>query len=127
MARDFRIVTNVRVERLQDMTLEDTLREGFLPTLECKRGYKFIHNISSCNVDNIVTPFTRCGFKMELKTKETCPECGKTMYIENLNKISKEASLWFTTLWNSTAPKGYKWEDNPYVFVYEFEKVEAVK
>lgn len=28
-------------------------------------------------------------------------------------------------LWNKTAPKGYKWEDNPYVFVYEFEKVEV--
>ena len=26
--------------------------------------------------------------------------------------------------WNKTAPKGDKWEDNPYVFVYEFERVE---
>jgi len=24
---------------------------------------------------------------------------------------------------NSTAPKNYKWEDNPYVFVYEFKRV----
>ncbi|RZV13681.1 hypothetical protein D3M61_07300 [Aliarcobacter butzleri] len=31
----------------------------------------------------------------------------------------------FVTLWNSTAKDGYKWEDNPYVFVYEFEKVEV--
>lgn len=31
----------------------------------------------------------------------------------------------FETLWNSTAKDGYKWEDNPYVFVYEFEKVEV--
>lgn len=30
----------------------------------------------------------------------------------------------FKILWNSTAPKCYKWEDNPYVFVYEFERVE---
>ena len=27
-------------------------------------------------------------------------------------------------LWNSTSKDGYKWEDNPYVFVYEFERVE---
>ena len=25
--------------------------------------------------------------------------------------------------WNSTAKDGYKWEDNPYVFVYEFERI----
>ena len=27
-------------------------------------------------------------------------------------------------LWKSTAKDGYKWEDNPHVFVYEFERVE---
>lgn len=27
----------------------------------------------------------------------------------------------FMELWNSTAKDGYRWEDNPYVFVYEFE------
>ena len=30
---------------------------------------------------------------------------------------------WYIDLWNKTAPKGYKWDDNPYVFVYEFERV----
>lgn len=29
----------------------------------------------------------------------------------------------FVNIWNSTAKDGYKWEDNPYVFVYEFERV----
>lgn len=33
---------------------------------------------------------------------------------------------YFKILWNKTAPKSYKWEDNPYVFVYEFEKVEVL-
>ena len=31
---------------------------------------------------------------------------------------------WWETLWNSTSKDGYKWEDNPYVFVYEFERVD---
>lgn len=31
---------------------------------------------------------------------------------------------WWINLWDSTAKDGYKWEDNPYVFVYEFERVE---
>ena len=31
---------------------------------------------------------------------------------------------WWINLWNSTAKDGCKWEDNPYVFVYEFERIE---
>ncbi len=34
--------------------------------------------------------------------------------------------LW-KNLWNSTSKKGHKWEDNPYVFVYKFEKIEGIK
>lgn len=29
----------------------------------------------------------------------------------------------YRDLWNSTAKDGYKWENNPYVFVYEFKRV----
>lgn len=35
------------------------------------------------------------------------------------------ASEWWQDLWNSTAGDGFKWNDNPFVFVYEFERVEA--
>ena len=31
---------------------------------------------------------------------------------------------WWEELWNSTSKDGYKWEDNPYVFVYEFERIQ---
>jgi len=71
MARIFLRVTNVRVERLQDITYEDILREG----------YKY--------TDKEYNAFD-----------------------------------WWINLWNKTAPKEYKWKDNPYVFVYEFEKAE---
>jgi hypothetical protein len=30
----------------------------------------------------------------------------------------------FMRVWNSVAKDGFKWNDNPYVFVYEFERVE---
>ena len=33
----------------------------------------------------------------------------------------------FKDTWNSTTKDGYKWEYNPYVFVYEFERVEDEK
>jgi len=43
---------------------------------------------------------------------------GEVDYCEDL------ANEWWINLWNSTSKDGYKWEDNPYVFVYEFERVE---
>ncbi len=42
---------------------------------------------------------------------------------ERVDEIIKNGYGWFKTLWNSTAPKGYKWKDNPFVFVYEWEYV----
>lgn len=69
-ARIFLEVTNVRVERLQDITFDD---------------------------------IEKYGIKFNLK-------------INGKNK--------FKILWNSTAKDGYKWEDNPYVFVYDFERIE---
>lgn len=74
-ARIFLKVSNVRVERLQDINGEDCEKEGF----------------DNCFFDG--------------------PIWGGEVY------------KWFTKLWNSTAKDGYKWEDNPYVFVYEFERI----
>lgn len=72
-ARIFLKVTNVRVERLQDITRRDVLSEGIRE--------------------------------------------------HAVNQFHPHTCL-FETLWNSTAKDGYKWEDNPYVFVYEFERIE---
>ena len=35
-----------------------------------------------------------------------------------------EAKEWWISLWNSTAKYGYEWEDNPYVFVYKYKRIE---
>jgi len=75
MARIFLKVTNVRIERLQDIKFNDIHSEG-------------------------------------------CP-----VPYDILSMHGKELD-WWINLWNSTAKDGYKWEDNPYVFVYEFERVE---
>ena len=69
MARIFLKVTNVRVERLQDITFDD---------------------------------IEKYGIKFNLK-------------INGKNK--------FKILWNSTAKDGYKYLDNPYIFVYTFEVI----
>lgn len=83
MARIFLKVTNVRVERLQDINDEDIKREGLDDD----------PRIVNCEIEGSMTS----------------------------PKVKREEWI---ILWNSTAPKGYKWEDNPYVFVYEFERIE---
>jgi len=76
-ARIFLKVTNVRVERVQDMTYSDLRKEGVW--------------------------HESCDTRMPL---------------------SQQRWNTWKALWNKTATKGYKCEDNPRVFVYEFERVE---
>ena len=79
--RIFLRVTNVRVERLQDISEDDAQKEGVDPLFD----------------------FT-----------DVCPETG--------NPCS-DFKTPFQELWNSINGKG-AWEANPYVFVYEFKRIE---
>ena len=76
-ARIFLKVTNVRVERLQDISVRDIEKES--------------------------------GWRREIYS------------YSNKNKAFLRD---YRDFWNSTTKDGYKWEDNPYVFVYEFERIE---
>ncbi len=87
MARIFLKVTNVRVERLQDIGEDDVWKEGTREITDCEMSYK----------------------------------CDAYVGYDGYEKVIGS----FKKLWNSTAKDGYKWEDNPYVLVYEFEKVEV--
>lgn len=78
-ARIFLKVTNVRVERLQNILVQDIIREGY-------------YN----------------------------PDCTNH---SNPHYFAEMAKKWWINLWNSTAKDGYKWKDNPFVFVYEFERI----
>lgn len=93
-ARIFLKVTNVRVERVQDITRKDVLKEGIKKgLLDMYKHYEILGN----------------GFS----DKDY-----------DLNgKFVNGAICSFRTLWNSTSKDGYKFEDNPFVFVYEFERV----
>lgn len=76
--RIFLRVTNVRVERLQDISVEDIKKEG-APLI--------------------------------------------TITGNNEDFINSKLKGWWYDLWNSINGKG-AWEANPYVFVYEFERIE---
>ena len=85
-ARIFLKVTNVRVERLKDISDDDCIKEGI---------------------------------------KRKIDGSGKSWYSTSIDKEAEYDSQItpFRLLWNSKAKDGYKWEDNPYVFVYEFERI----
>ena len=78
-ARIFLKVTNVRVERLQDISVRD--------------------------IEKVT------GWKREIYS------------YSNKNKAFFKD---YRDFWNSTTKDGCKWEDNPYVFVYEFERIHDV-
>ena len=80
-ARIFLRVTDVRVERIQDITEEDCMAEGI---------YHF------CPAD--------------------CPPCGGSDCTDYI--------VAYQNLWNKlNANRGYGWGDNPFCWVYEFEKI----
>lgn len=62
----------------------------------------------------------RVGRLQDIKTLDFFGEGFRT----RLTAPYMEGRGWFSTIWNKKTKDGYKWEDNPYVFVYEFERVE---
>lgn len=102
MARIFLKITNVRVERLQDIQDEECIKEGIKGE---QTGY-----------DSYITYYNKPDY-----------ETFSNIFSDNTpnNEFLSLEKLAFQHLWNSTAKDGYKWSDNPYVFVYEFERVEG--
>ena len=89
-ARIFLRVTDVRVERLQDITPAEARQEG-------------------------------------VKNAEYNPECeDKPPWVLDEFELTQ-----FSKLWNSTIPKKdldrYGWNANPWVWVYEFERIEVTE
>lgn len=81
-------ITNVRVERLQDISDEDCMREG----------------VWKLESDGCPTMFTFDGWRFKNKVNR-CTDSPKEAFEALFKKISG----------------GKAWDDNPWVFVYEFE------
>lgn len=97
-ARIWLKVTNVRVERLQDMKPVDVIKEGAYPDCwDCLNTYG------------------ESGSQCCYGTEEQCSQCDEVM-------------MEWEKLWNSTIKKSdldrYSWDANPWVWVIEFERCE---
>lgn len=94
-------ITNIRIERLQDITVEDCMAEGICPsdqreTLWC---------VAPINDD-------KCGGL----------EYNHSIFGEGPWHLHPNAKLAYADLIDHISGKG-TWESNPYVFVYDFELV----
>lgn len=97
-ARIWLKVTNVRVERLQEMKPVDVIKEGAYPDCwDCLNTYG------------------ESGSQCCYRTEEQCSQCDEVM-------------MEWEKLWNSTIKKSdldrYGWDANPWVWVIEFERCE---
>lgn len=101
LARIFIKIKNVRVEKLQDISIYDAIKE---------LGKGFIPLDVNCEYENHIY---------------------KTKKLSSLTISNKDFKTWdewlivdFIKKWNSNAKDGYKWEDNPIIFIYDFEVVQ---
>ena len=105
-ARIFLRVTDVRVERLQDITDEQALAEGVPDEWPMEPVY-----CPECRGEGLVGtvhPAT-LGF-----TEIDCPHCEKA--------VTRFANLWGSTIKPADLPT-YGWDANPWVWVYKFERI----
>ena len=89
-ARIFLKVTNVRVEKLQDISENDAIAEGVDMLGETKQyNWKYYKNYNKSQDYTFMSPIDS-----------------------------------FESLWQSINAKKHPWESNPWVWVYEFERIE---
>lgn len=107
--RIFLKVTDVRVERLQDITEEQAKAEGI-------RGYSKDGNLYKYAVND--------DWWIDYHIKHRKSFFGT--WWQDMPRNAKDA---FSYLWNSTIKKSeldiYGWDANPYVWVIEFERIEV--
>ena len=53
------------------------------------------------------------------------PPIEKPFCVIDFHEGNKKIREWFTSFWNSSAKDGFKLDDNPYVFVYDYEIVKG--
>lgn len=94
-------ITDIKVERLKDISADDCLKEGVIP---------FEHEMPT-RAKQVITRYYPCK---DLIDSAKCAGWGRIYY------TPQEA---FSVLIDKVSGRG-TWESNPYVWVYEFESVD---
>ncbi len=103
-------ITNIRVERLQDISTEDICNEGIWvePPPIVKTGAQFPSDFEN---------------RTETQKDEWFETTARATYIGQCDHIAALHREW-ENLWDSlNANRGYGWDKNPWVWVVEFERV----
>ena len=124
-ARIYLRVTDVRVERLQDLSNEDVVREGVRPKWYKPYLTDGKRSIPTYGRDQLGRPYC-CVSHDEGCLDDPC---------QNRDAYEREChQMPFSEVWNSTVKPAdrdrYGWNANPYVWVIEFERIskeEAMK
>ena len=126
-ARIFLRVTNVRVERLQDVTVEGILEEGIDTKLPLICESSINGNIPNDNQRALMDKMSKKEREEYIQDLARHTYMGWCYYADKLFRVYEQ-------LWNSTIKKSdlgkYGWDANPWVWVIEFERIskeEALK
>ena len=126
-ARIFLRVTGVRVERLQDVTVEGILEEGIDTKLPLICESSINGNIPNDNQRALMDKMSKKEREEYIQDLARHTYMGWCYYADKLFRVYEQ-------LWNSTIKKSdlgkYGWDANPWVWVIEFERIskeEAMK
>ncbi len=100
-ARYFYKIKSVKLERLQDISDDDCIKEGI---------YEFISNDKLIGINT-----------------EYCIEKPRMTHGVMLTERYGSQYEAFEDLWNSTATKGTDWDSNPLVWVIEYESIDNIE
>ena len=97
-------ITNIRVERLHDISEEDAIREGA--------------EVEPCDQTVLLRDYSNNPNKFDGNWfQEWSEELNNFVAFENICRSS------FQTLWDSINGKKYPWNSNPWVWVIEFKRI----
>lgn len=122
-ARIFLRVTDVRLERLQEITVSQAAAEGIDDLMPCEDAEELC---DYCSLEDQLKGVHCYGGNVYMCEGTHCKEAYDA-WVEEF--IGEFASLWDSTIKKEDLPL-YGWDANPYVWVIEYEKIskeEAMK
>ena len=100
-------ITKVRIERLQDISDEDVLKEGFYCSFDLEYGSEIATDFFLDYQNGRIGSEIAIDFFLDYQNGRISDSCPQTAYSKLIDSISSKGT----------------WSSNPFVFVYDFELV----